>query len=45
MGTPSANYWSNLPNLPDFKFSFPKWNKQPLEKFILDISPLGLDLL
>jgi hypothetical protein len=45
MGTPSVNYWSNLVNLPDYKSSFPKWPKQSLQKFIPDISPLGLDLL
>lgn len=45
MGTPSVNYWSNLPNLPDYKFSFPKWPKQSLSKFIPEISPLALDLL
>lgn len=45
MGTPSVNYWGNLANLPDYKFSFPKWPKQSLSKFIPDISPIGLDLL
>lgn len=45
MGTPSLSYWGNLANLPDYKYSFPKWTKQPLQKFIPDISALGLDLL
>lgn len=30
LGTPMTNYWPNLPNLPDFKTSFPKWQKQSL---------------
>ena len=45
MGTPSVNYWANLPNLPDYKFSFPKWSKQSLSKFIPDMPALGIDLL
>jgi len=45
MGTPCANYWPNLTNLPDYKFSFPKWPKQSLSKFIPEISATGLDLL
>lgn len=45
MGTPSANYWPNLSNLPDYKFNFPKWTKQPLSKFLPEISPSALDLL
>lgn len=45
MGSPSANYWPNLGNLPDYKFNFPKWNKQSLSKFIPDISGVALDLL
>ena len=45
MGTPTTNYWPNLPNLPDFKYSFPKWTKQPLSQFVPDISADGLDLL
>lgn len=45
LGTPTAHYWPNLPNLPDYKASFPKWNKQNLTKFIPEISQSGLDLL
>jgi serine/threonine protein kinase len=45
MGTPSITYWNNLANLPDYKYSFPKWSKQPLDKFVPDMTPLGLDLL
>lgn len=37
MGTPSANYWPNLSNLPDYKASFPKWNQQNLGKFVPDM--------
>ena len=45
MGTPPASYWTNSADLPDFKTSFPKWKKQPLQKFIPNISEQGLDLL
>lgn len=45
MGTPTVESWSNLPNLPDYKFSFPKWQKQSLCKIIPGISPSALDIL
>ena len=45
MGTPSAEYWTNVADLPDFKTSFPRWKKQSLQKFAPGISDEGLDLL
>ena len=45
MGTPSANSWDNISSLPDYKASFPKWPKKPLQNYIPDISNAGLDLL
>lgn len=45
MGTPNAKYWPNLPNLPDFKNTFPRWNKVDLTKVVPGLSPSALDLL
>jgi cyclin-dependent kinase 2 len=47
LGTPSEDMWEGVSKLPDFKSSFPKWNKQPLEKVLGNHcdDPLALDLL
>ena len=45
LGTPSVSEWENLPNLPDWKLTFPKWNPQPLNQVVPTMPQLGLDLL
>ena len=45
MGTPKSNIWPNLKNLPDFKFSFPKWEKQDLSKQLTTMSPAGIQFM
>lgn len=42
MGTPKTNYWPNIKNLPDFKSTFPKWEKQPLKNSLPHISAKGI---
>lgn len=52
MGTPSDNTWKDCEKLPDFKLTFPRWQKQPLNKIcnnldgkIYFILENGIDLL
>lgn len=43
LGTPREDIWEGVSNLPDYKCTFPQWQKQDLTRFIND--PDGLDLL
>ena len=44
LGTPNESIWEGVSRLPDFKATFPQWQRQDLEKF-MPACPEGLDLL
>lgn len=43
LGTPNDSTWKGVAKLPDYKCTFPQWQRQDLTKFMND--PDGLDLL
>lgn len=47
MGTPDAEVWPGVTELPDYKATFPKWPKRSVGRAIADcgLSPEGVDLL
>ena len=45
MGTPSSQTWAGLANLPDYKPTYPKWQKKSLSTMLPSISETGIDLL
>ena len=44
LGTPNEHTWDGVSRLPDYKVTFPQWQRQDLSKFMPDC-PDGLDLL
>lgn len=44
LGTPNESIWEGVSRLPDFKATFPQWQRQDLEQY-MPKSPDGLDLL
>lgn len=45
LGTPTAETWPGVQELPDYKECFPKWNPKPLHEIVSTLDPIGLDLL
>lgn len=45
LGTPDENVWPGVSRLPDYKSSFPQWNRQDLSKCLPTMEPEGIDLL
>ena len=45
MGTPSELTWPGISHFPEYKPSFPVYEKQDLRNIVPQIDPLGLDLL
>lgn len=45
LGTPSEAVWPGVTQLPDYKGSFPKWNRKGLEEIVPNLEPEGQDLL
>jgi cyclin-dependent kinase len=45
LGTPSEADWPGVTSLPDFKSSFPKWNKTDIATIVTNLDDYGLDLL
>ena len=45
MGTPSIEYWQSLKGLENFKKTFPKWAKKPLNKEIINMPKPAINLL
>lgn len=45
LSTPTEDNWPGVTSLPDFKSSFPNWNKQPLHNVVTKLDDAGIDLL
>ncbi|KAF1980737.1 Pkinase-domain-containing protein [Aulographum hederae CBS 113979] len=45
LGTPSEEEWPGVTSFPDFKSSFPKWNRGDLSTLVPTLNDEGLDLL
>lgn len=45
LGTPNESVWPDIVYLPDFKPSFPNWQRKDLAQVVPSLSPNGIDLL
>lgn len=45
LGTPTELEWPGVTSFPDFKPSFPKWNRQDLASTVSGLDENGLELL
>ncbi|KAF2027113.1 Pkinase-domain-containing protein [Setomelanomma holmii] len=45
LGTPSEQDWPGVTSFPDFKPSFPKWNRTDIASIVTNLDDMGLDLL
>ena len=45
LGTPSEQDWPGVTSFPDFKPSFPKWNRTDIANIVTSLDDIGLDLL
>jgi cyclin-dependent kinase len=45
LGTPTEADWPGVTSFPDFKPSFPKWQRQDIANTVTSLDDLGLDLL
>jgi cyclin-dependent kinase len=45
LGTPNEDIWPGVSSLPDFKTTFPKWSRKPLDKVVQGLDQCGIDLL
>ncbi|KAJ4299083.1 Cyclin-dependent kinase catalytic subunit [Kalmusia sp. IMI 367209] len=45
LGTPTEQDWPGVTSFPDYKASFPKWNKQDIAGTVTSLDDYGLDLL
>ncbi|KAF2452848.1 cell division control protein 2 [Lineolata rhizophorae] len=45
LGTPSEHDWPGVTSFPDFKPSFPKWNRNDIHVLVPSLDEAGLDLL
>lgn len=45
MGTPNEQIWPSVSQLPDYKETFPQWNKQDLRSVVPNLDEMGIDLL
>jgi cyclin-dependent kinase len=45
LGTPSEQDWPGVTSFPDFKPSFPKWNRTDIAGIVTTLDDIGLDLL
>ena len=45
LGTPDETNWPNVNELSDYKSTFPKWQKQEIEKRVNNLDPDGIELL
>jgi cyclin-dependent kinase len=45
LGTPNEQEWPGVTTLPDFKPSFPKWNRTDIAAIVNNLDDFGLDLL
>lgn len=45
LGTPTEDMWPGVTSYPDFKASFPKWQRDPNAVLCTNLDDAGLDLL
>ncbi|ODQ61262.1 hypothetical protein WICANDRAFT_83446 [Wickerhamomyces anomalus NRRL Y-366-8] len=45
LGTPNEEVWPDVTYLPDFKPTFPKWNRKDIQQAVPSLDPAGIDLL
>lgn len=45
LGTPTEIDWPGVTSFPDYKSSFPKWQKQDIATTVTTLDDYGLDLL
>jgi cyclin-dependent kinase len=45
LGTPSEQDWPGVTSFPDFKPSFPKWQRNDIAATVTTLDDMGLDLL
>lgn len=45
LGTPTEQDWPGVTSFPDYKATFPKWQREPSSKFVPTLDEAGLDLL
>ena len=45
LGTPDDNAWPGVTSFPDYKTSFPKWNRDMSKALVTGLDENGLDLL
>lgn len=45
LGTPGEQDWPGVTSFPDFKPSFPKWNRTDIAGIVTSLDDIGLDLL
>ena len=45
LGTPGEQEWPGVTSFPDFKPSFPKWNRTDIASIVTTLDDIGLDLL
>ena len=45
LGTTSEQEWPGVTSFPDFKPSFPKWNRTDIASIVTTLDDVGLDLL
>lgn len=45
LGTPDENMWPGVTSFPDYKSSFPRWERVDTERMVPNLEPAGLDLL
>jgi cyclin-dependent kinase len=45
LGTPNEHEWPGVTSFPDFKPSFPKWNRTDIASIVTSLDDVGLDLL
>ncbi|KAL1676420.1 kinase-like domain-containing protein [Schizophyllum commune] len=45
LGTPNEDIWPGVSQLPDYKPTFPQWNRQDLTRLVPQLDGAGIDLL
>lgn len=45
LGTPTEQDWPGVTSFPDYKSSFPKWNRTDIATIVTSLDDFGLDLL
>eukprot|EP00039_Didymoeca_costata_P015014 m.248826 g.248826 ORF g.248826 m.248826 type:complete len:300 (+) comp16137_c0_seq1:102-1001(+) len=45
LGTPNEQVWPGVSALPDYKDTFPRWSRKPLQALVPTLEPYGVQLL